>query len=144
VTTDSSTPPPSAQSGTVSGNYNIFVQASGNRIAIDIGRGPHLKLYARHRRAPKKPLDLLNPINRAIPVLGREKEQHELEAWLDGSGISARCLMGGAGSGKTRLAVELCAAADKLGWFAEFIDHGELLRFRGQQNLAAWTGRSRP
>jgi hypothetical protein len=49
-----------------------------------------------------------------------------------------RCLIGGAGSGKTRLALELCAAADKQGWFAGFIDHGELLHFRGQQNLAAW------
>jgi hypothetical protein len=90
VTTDSSTPPTSAQSGSVSGNYNIFVQASGHGIAIDIGLGPHLTLYARHRlaREPKKSLDLLNPINRAIPVLGREKEQRELETWLDVPGIS--------------------------------------------------------
>jgi hypothetical protein len=140
VTPDSSTPPPSAQSATVIGNYNIFIQASGDGITIDISR-PHLTLSARHRvrREAKKYLDLLNPINRSTPMVGIDRELRDLEAWLDdGPGISARCLIGGAGSGKTRLALELCAAADKRRWFAGFIDYGELLRFRRQQNLSAW------
>ncbi|MGA2408788.1 MAG: hypothetical protein ABSG46_00140, partial [Candidatus Binataceae bacterium] len=138
MTNDPSSPP-SPQRGSISGNYNIIVQASGNGITIDFSQ-PHLTLHARHRLAPepKKYLDLLNPNNRAIPMVGRESELHALEAWLDGPGISARCLTGGAGSGKTRLALELCAAADQRKWFAGFIDHKELDRFGGQQNLSAW------
>lgn len=34
--------------------------------------------------------------------------------------------------------MELCAAADERGWFAGFIERGELLRFSSQQNLSAW------
>ncbi len=128
------------QSANVSGSYNIVVQASGDEITIDINR-PHLTLAARHRpaRRPNKYLDLLNPFNRAIPMVGRDRELQSLEAWRDGeAAISARCLIGGAGSGKTRLALELCAAAERLGWFAGFVDHRELDRFHGQQNLSAW------
>ncbi|MCL5044260.1 MAG: hypothetical protein M1336_03135, partial [Deltaproteobacteria bacterium] len=120
--------------------YNIVVQASGDGITIDINR-PQLTLVARHRpaRRPNKYLDLLNPFNRAIPMVGRDRELQSLEAWRDGeAAISARCLIGGAGSGKTRLALELCAAAERLGWFAGFVDHGELDRFHGHQNLSAW------
>ncbi len=134
------TPPPGGQS-TVSGNYNIIVQANGDGITIDVNRGPHLTLNARHRfaRAPGKYLDLLNPINRAIPMVGRDAEMRSLEAWLGSGGpISVRCLIGGAGSGKTRLALELCAQADERGWFAGFVDHDELIRFHSQQNLASW------
>src|SRR5437660_4858492 len=72
-------------------------------VNIGLSGGPNLTLYARHRlaRTPKKPLDLLNPISRSIPMLGRDRELRQLVAWLDdGSGISARCLVGGAGSGK--------------------------------------------
>lgn len=67
MTTDSDIA--SSQSAQVSGNYNIVVQASGDGITIDVAR-PHLTLDARHRfaRTPKKYLDLLNPINRAIPL----------------------------------------------------------------------------
>ncbi len=128
------------QSANVSGSYNIVVQASGDEITIDINR-PHLTLAARHRpaRRPNKYLDLLNPFNRAIPMVGRDRELQSLEAWRDGeAAISARCLIGGAGSGKTRLALELCAAAERLGWFAGFVDHRELDRFHGHQNLSAW------
>jgi tetratricopeptide (TPR) repeat protein len=141
VTNDSSTaPPPNAQSASVGGNYNIVLQANGDGITIDVNR-PHLTLNARHRfaREPREYLDLLNPINRAIPMVGREAEMRGLEDWL-GSGvpISARCLIGGAGSGKTRLALELCTRADHDDWFAGFVDHGELVRFHDQQDLASW------
>jgi hypothetical protein len=128
------------QSANVSGSYNIVVQASGDGITIDISR-PQLTLAARYRlaRQPNKYLDLLKPFNRAIPMVGRERELQSLEAWRDGeAAISARCLIGGAGSGKTRLALELCVAAERLGWFAGFVDHRELDRFHGQQNLSAW------
>jgi hypothetical protein len=139
VTTDSEIA--SSQSAQFSGNYNIVVQASGDGITIDVAR-PHLTLGARHRfkRTAKKYLDLLNPINRAVPLVGRAAEMRDLETWLDStSSISARCLVGGAGSGKTRLALELCALAGQRGWFAGFVDHGELARFHAQQNLAAWS-----
>jgi len=77
-------PPQTQQTASVSGNYNIIVQAGGEGITIDISR-PHLTLYARHRLAPKptKYLDLLNPFNRAIPMVGRESELRDLDTWLN-------------------------------------------------------------
>ena len=46
--------------------------------------------------------------------------------------ISARCLIGRAGSGKTRLALQLCERAEALTpeWDAGFAEHRELERFR--------------
>lgn len=103
--------------------------------------GPHLTLHARHRlaRVPRNYLDLLNPVNRAIPMVGRDAAIGDLDAWLRSDArISARCLIGGAGCGKTRVALGLCARADERGWFVGFVDHDELTRFHRQQNLAAW------
>jgi Tetratricopeptide repeat len=134
-----------SQQAVIRGDKNVVVQVNQSKdVQITVqaqADGPLLELLARHRlaRIPKKYLDLLNPISCSIPMLGRDREQRALESWLyEGPGISARCLVGGTGSGKTRLALELCAAADKRGWFAGFIDLRELLRFRSQQNLSAW------
>jgi hypothetical protein len=48
-------------------------------------------------------------------------------------------MIGGGGSGKTRLGIQLCESAEHRGWFAGFVTHGELTRFASQQNLGSWS-----
>jgi hypothetical protein len=131
---------PGMSSSNIFGSYNIVVQAQGDGITVNVNQ-PHLTLTAWHLNAPKaqKILDLLTPFCRAIPLVGRDSAKRDLEDWLDGeSAISVRCLIGGAGSGKTRLAIEVCLAAAAKGWDVGFVAHQELVRFRNQQNLSAW------
>jgi hypothetical protein len=52
--------------------------------------------------------------------------------------ISVRALIGPAGRGKTRFALDLIDASDAEGWQAGFVTGKELARFRSQHNLAAW------
>jgi len=67
------------------------------------------------------PLDLLRPECDALPLLGRAEELAALEAWLGGtSALSIRRIVGRAGTGKTRLAIELCRRAEAQGWSAGF------------------------
>lgn len=69
----------------------------------------------------RDPLDLLRPECGALPLLGRAEELAALEAWLsDAAALSIRRLVGRAGIGKTRLAIELCRRAEALGWSAGF------------------------
>ncbi len=105
---------------TFDGDHNIGIQAQGDGITVVVNR-PWLQLCRDHRRqrSPAKELDLLDPSFRAIPLIGRERETADLGGWLDGAAaVSARCVIGRAGSGKTRLALELCAAAEAAGWDA--------------------------
>jgi hypothetical protein len=129
-----------SQSSNIIGNYNIVVQALGDGNTVNVNF-PHLSLVAWHRqqRKPEKVLDLLNPFVRAIPLVGRESAKADLESWLAfGPVISVRCLIGGGGSGKTRLGIELCDSAEQRKWFAGFVTHKELTRFASQQNLSNW------
>ena len=128
------------QSSNIHGNHNIVVQAHGDGISVNINH-PHLSLIAWHRqhRTPEKVLDLLNPFVRAIPLVGRESAKADLDSWLaSGRVISVRCLIGGGGSGKTRLGIELCESTEQRNWFAGFVTHEELTRFAAQQNLSNW------
>jgi hypothetical protein len=129
-----------SQSSSIFGNHNIVVQASGDGVNVNLNE-PHLSLIPWHRRRskPEKILDLLNPFVRAIPLVGRESAKADLESWLESSPrISVRCWIGGGGSGKTRLGIELCESAEQRAWFAGFVTHKELIRFAGQQNLSDW------
>src|SRR5690242_5929952 len=98
------------------GQNNVLVQAIGNGIDIRIGlEGNRIELARRQFRKfeVRKELDLLNPFTRAIPLVGREAELSSLRKWLRSAApVSARCLTGRAGSGKTRLALEICAEID--------------------------------
>ncbi|HYN37684.1 MAG TPA: tetratricopeptide repeat protein, partial [Rhodospirillales bacterium] len=129
----------------VRGLGNVVVQVAGDGRTV-VGGQPHLTLARWHgrRRPVRSDLDLLNPFSRAIPLIGREAEMAGLQAWLAGPApIAARCIVGRAGSGKTRLAIELCEWAEAREWHAGFVDPGELVRFHRQQNLSDW-GWQRP
>lgn len=124
---------------------NVIVQSTGGGEAIVSGQ-PHLTLARWHgrRRLVRTDLEILNPFSGAVPLIGREAEMAGLREWLTNSTpISARCLVGRAGSGKTRLAIELCKWAEAREWHTGFVDPAEMARFSSQQNLGDW-GWQRP
>jgi ATP-dependent Clp protease ATP-binding subunit ClpA len=118
------------------GSGHIIVQAVAS--SVTVGLSPQLRLSPRHRRkhAPKQgvDIDLLNPFTDANPFIGREAELARLYGLLMSSKrISARCLIGRAGTGKTRLALQLCEWAEALtpAWDA------------GSPSIASWRGSPR-
>ena len=93
-----------------SGNIVVQVSRSGINVTID-ARIPYLRLTQFEART-KRALD-------------------DLHQWLtSGRDISIRVLTGGAGRGKTRLALELVREAAGKGWLAGFVTPRELDRFR--------------
>jgi len=127
------------------GSGNTIVQIVGDHNVVDAADGPHLTLtrFVARRRI-HEPLDRLSPYTRSTPLFGREAELAGLHAFLQASRpLSVRVLIGGGGSGKTRLALELSEQAAGLGWSAGFVTRQELVRFLGRQNLSAW-GWQRP
>lgn len=69
-----------------------------------------------------RPFDLLVPEQRGLTLVGREEELAALTDWLDApGGFSVRCIVGRPGTGKTRLALELCERAEARGWSAGFL-----------------------
>lgn len=125
-----------AQSARIDGNGNVIIQAVASTVGV--GVLPQLKLVPRHRRLqePRSDIDRLNPFTSAIPFLGRQAELDRLREWLQAPApISARCLVGRAGSGKTRLALQLCELAEALApqWDCGFAQHRELGRFAALQ-----------
>ncbi|XZQ27974.1 hypothetical protein ACTTAL_10455 [Rhodobacter capsulatus] len=79
-------------------------------------------------------LDVLDPAQGRMPLIGRERELSDLRAWLDDEvDISVHALIGSAGTGKTRLSIGLCAAIDGgatpgAGWLAGFLSPAHLPR----------------
>ncbi|MBN8248660.1 MAG: hypothetical protein J0L84_14625, partial [Verrucomicrobia bacterium] len=81
--------------------------------------------------APTGELELLLAKHRTVTLLGRGMDLDALCAWLESAEpISARLLVGGAGTGKTRLGFELLLrVADALpGWQAGLLGGGDLRR----------------
>jgi hypothetical protein len=124
----------------IDGQNNIIVQIEGDNSAVNLKGLAHLTLtrYLTRRRL-ESDIDILSPYSRSIPLIGRDAELADLRAWLTSQKpISIRVLTGRAGSGKTRLALELCEQMLAEGWDAGFLESGELERFRAPQNLASW------
>ena len=121
------------------GDGNTIVQIVGDGNFVTAGH-PHLMLtrYVA-RRQIRKDLDRLSPYSRSTPLLGREEELASLHAYLSNPRpVLVRVLIGAGGSGKTRLALELCEQSSATGWDAGFVTRTELHRFFGQQNLSSW------
>ncbi len=118
----------------------VIVQAEGDGIRVTLGQ-PRLALsrLQSRRRPIGTDLDMLNPLNQAVPLIGREEEMEALKRWLASPRtLAARCLIGRAGSGKTRLGLELCAIAEGFGWHAGFVKSTEITRFCAQENVSEW------
>lgn len=125
---------------------NIVVQIAGNGNTVRFPDLPHLELTLYDQRrtvredngAPSA-ADLVSAYTRSIAVTGREAVLADLWAWLNnGTPISIRVLVGSAGRGKTRLALQLCEEARAKGWASGFLTTAELERFRHKQNPRSW------
>ena len=127
------------QGASIAGNGNTIVQIVGDGNSVSV-RHAHLTLtrYVA-RRVVRQDLDRLSPYTRSTPLIGRDTELANLQAFLnDQRPMLARTLIGGGGSGKTRLALELCEQASIAGWETGFANRTELRRFFAQQNLSTW------
>lgn len=137
---------PDTQSVQCGGNgcFIVQVQDDGNTVVSGI---PHLALLK--ASAPLPPSDdllaLFDPWRACVPLAGRGDALTSLRSWLDREGkpISIRVLTGRGGTGKTRLALELCRELEGKNWQAGFVSTEEADRFFGQQNLGGW-GWQRP
>jgi hypothetical protein len=125
-------------------SQSVVVTGDGNTVTLTFGdSGVVLPLRRRQFRPPdrrRRPapgelpreLDLLVPEAGKLPLIGRKDLLAELQAWIDGEvDISVHALIGRAGSGKTRLALEFCLKIDsdpnaEGGWLAGFLSPSEL------------------
>ncbi len=90
---------------------------------------------------PSHELQLLQAKYRAVDLVGRETDLDSLWQWLTtGENISARLIVGRAGTGKTRLAFELLlrANAELPRWQAGVIEGRELRTFDANKQPADW------
>lgn len=89
---------------------------------------------------PTSLIKLLQTDVRATTLVGRADQLAMIRDWLTTpQSIAVKCIIGGAGSGKTRLAIEACERAEIEGWFATFLSSTELQQRHGVEILAAWT-----
>ncbi|WP_297228877.1 ATP-binding protein [uncultured Desulfovibrio sp.] len=118
------------QQAEVDGEHNTVVQISGSGNQVQLG-GRRLSLTlpgdVARPGAQSDTLSMFYPGSRSTTFIGRERERKMLDAFLDAEApLSFLVLTGDGGSGKTRLALELCLARRELGWEAGFISSREL------------------
>jgi hypothetical protein len=70
----------------------------------------------------RSPVHLCLPQYGIVPFHGRDGELAQLTSWLEGEGFTLALLLGGGGTGKTRLAAELSQRTLAEGWLAGFLD----------------------
>jgi tetratricopeptide (TPR) repeat protein len=125
-------------------SQSVVVTGDGNTVSLTFGdSGIVLPLRRRQfpppdrrrRPTPSDPpreLNLLVPAAGRLPLIGRKDIFAELQAWIDDdAAISIHALIGRAGSGKTRLALEFCSKVDSDanadgGWLAGFLSPSDL------------------
>jgi hypothetical protein len=133
-----------AESGQVTkqwGSGNISVQVDGNNVSVVVGQQRAIRLikYQGFTSNRSAPFQQLAPYNRTARFVGRETELSALAAWLTTSDlVSVRLLIGTAGVGKTRLAIELAAHAEANGWTAGFLRTVWLQDFVEQSSAREW------
>src|SRR5579884_2987048 len=125
------------QSATPIGDHNIIVQAAGDGIHIEVGL-PWLTLIpvnSRLRGRLRRDIDILNPAFQAVPLVGRENDLEFLLGWLETAPrIAVTAVVGNAGAGKTRLALEVLQRLPA-GWQGGFLRAEEARRFVAAKNL---------
>jgi len=125
-----------SQSVVVTGDGNTVTLTFGDSgIVLPLRRRQFRPPDRRRRPAPGEPpreLDLLVPEAGKLPLVGRKDIFAELQTWIDDEvDISVHALIGRAGAGKTRLALEFSARIDsdpnaKGGWLAGFLSPSDL------------------
>lgn len=130
-----------AASATAAHAMAVSIDGDNNFVTIQAG-GSRLRIDPLHKRKvpPQRLIDLLITERRVSTLVGRSGVISELSGWRNEADvISVRCITGRAGTGKTRLAIEACEAAEAEGWVAGFVSSDELERFHRGQNLASWS-----
>ena len=118
------------QQAEASGTGNVIVQIGGDGNTVIAGT-PHLTLtrpgrIARTVRSDPdtgKPhqIDVIRAETRSVEVVGRKAELASLTEWLHSTAaVSVRVMVGDAGVGKSRLALELIETVARAGWRAGF------------------------
>jgi hypothetical protein len=125
-----------AQSNVVTGNRNtVSLTFCDSSVTLPLRRTQFRPPDRRRQPDPgeqPRELDLLVPEAGKLPFIGRNDIFAELQTWLDDeTDISVHALIGLAGTGKTRVALEFCGAIDNEPsgngpWLAGFIAAGEL------------------
>jgi chaperonin GroEL len=142
------------------GTRNIVIQIKGDYNTVEFGQKHELRLTSfeagtlatvktlspgaartdGYTPSGKEAAGLLRPYTRSFEMTGRKLELGELEEWLgETSQISVQVIVGAGGRGKTRLALQLCKAAQDDCWLAGFADPRQLAAFRAQQAFATWS-----
>jgi hypothetical protein len=117
------------QRAEVDGSHNITVQIVGenNQVTVAGAAAFRLTMFPR-RRKETGDIGLLSAYTQSIDRVGRESEMAELRAWLASErDIAIQVRTGKAGTGKTRLAFDLCDQLLKEGkWLAGFVNGDQL------------------
>ena len=99
-----------SQAAFSSGSHNVIIQVVGDGNTVVSG-GQTLDLVPvtdRVKSTIMRDIQILDPVFQAVDIVGREEDLAFLQDWLvTGPKILVTCLIGAAGSGKTRLALEL-------------------------------------
>jgi hypothetical protein len=130
------------QHSTVTGDGNTIILVAGSDHKVIVSASyPFLYLYRYTTSSGGSNLafERFSPYTRSTRFVGRDSALTDLQAWLASDRrISVRVIAGGAGIGKTRLAIELAAVAESMGWHAGFLRTTELERFLQQPNARDW------
>jgi tetratricopeptide (TPR) repeat protein len=141
------------QRAEVEGSHNITVQIVGenNRVTVAGAAALRLTMFPR-RRKEGGDIGLLSAYTQSIDLVGREPEMAELRAWLATErDIAIQVRTGKAGTGKTRLAFDVCdkllneskaAATEAEKWQAGFVNGDQLANLT--RNAGARWGWERP
>lgn len=141
-------PDPSAVQSATAGDQSRIIQVQGDNNII--GVSPSLMLIRPLRERPAQTsasadeAALLVYHEEATEFVGRQELLDEFITWATtdhGRPVSVRVLTGGAGTGKTRFAMELCRALEQrqgASWQAGFVREREARRFLSQTNLNDW------
>ena len=122
---------PSQQHADVDGQGSIVVQIVGenNRVTIAGAVGLRLSMFPRRRKESGE-IGLLSAYTQSIDLVGRDQELADLRRWLGSDrDIAIQVRTGKAGTGKTRLAYDLCDQLQAEGkWLAGFVNRDHLTR----------------
>jgi tetratricopeptide (TPR) repeat protein len=120
---------PAQQRADVDGQGNITVQIVGenNQVTIAGAAALRLTMFPRRRKGDGD-IGLLSAYTQSIERVGRDTEMADLRAWLASErDIAIQVRTGKAGTGKTRLAFDLCDQLLKEGeWQAGFVNGDQL------------------